>query len=164
MFIWLKCPIMNNEHASNTWNNLCLHNIMDYTTQKMVWLWELGTFAYKFIEFCVSPVVGNIIEVVVEVSQVSVLFLLQQHSWRLTRVFIYRVSARANIHRMLNKCRQARKSHFTKVGIEPTIPCLQVRCSTTWAPRAESSAIGLFIYITGDSLCYMKHKNLYSIK
>ena len=122
MFIWLKCPIMNDEHASNTWNNLCLHNIMDYTTQKMVWLWELGTFVYKFIEFCVSPVVGNIIEVVVEVSQVSVLFLLQQHSWRLTRVFIYRVSARANIHRMLNKCRQARKVIYPGWGSNQRSP------------------------------------------
>ena len=35
-------------------------------------------------------------------------------------------------------CRQ--KSHLPRAGIKPTSPCLQVRCSTNWATRPDSSA------------------------
>ena len=51
---------------------------------------------------------------------------------------------------------KGQKSHLPRAGIEPTTPCLQVRCSTNWATRAYSSAFGSFLYITVNSLCY-KH-------
>ena len=38
-------------------------------------------------------------------------------------------------------------------------PCLQVRCSTNWANQADCSALGLFLFITVNSLCYIKYKN-----
>ena len=45
------------------------------------------------------------------------------------------------------------KNHLPRAGIEPTTPCLQVRCSTNWAARVYSSALVSFLYITVLHIC-----------
>jgi len=37
---------------------------------------------------------------------------------------------------------------FCRAGIEPTTPCLQVRCFKKLSTLTDGSALGLFLYIT----------------